>query len=398
MVLDYNDKKYCINCDWLQYSCILMDDNPTIRKVDGYRIELVQGNNIFRHRALVYDSLGCKWLTLLWSPYSSRLNTRLLTCQVSNELLYMGSIHEAHRLLERVIDCTFNSMGRIDLCCDFVADNDFLTNIYELVNCSAYMQGKSEDTIWRHRVSVGDGFQKMQPHCLNFGTMASEIKVKIYNKSRELGLVGGKQKSPEFDDYGQPVEGSPTDEHKPWISDEWRTAGFNLKKVWRMEFSMKGANQLRSKNHAITLDDVASSEWQMLTFIGLYNKRAVVRKAKGKRKGHKNEDEIIRLLDLPTDGNHLKWFEGNPPSHINTAAIPIIRSMMSRISEPCIMANEDNYMAYTNTIITLVENNRLGTWFKNRFGGDVIDVCQDIFQDAGTRIIEQPAEPSRFFD
>lgn len=398
MVLDYNNRKYCINCDWLQYSCILMDDNPTIRKVDGYRIELVQGNNIFRHRALVYDGIGRKWLTILWSPYSSRLNSRLLTCQVSNELLYMGSIHEAHRLLESIIDCSFNSMGRIDLCCDFEADDAFLTNVNMLMDNTAYMQGKSDDALFRHRVNAGNGYYQMQPHCINFGSMASEIKVKIYNKSRELGLVGGKRKSPEFDDNGQPVDDNPVDEHKPWISDEWRIAGFNLKKVWRMEFSLNGANQLRSKNHAITLDDVASSEWQMSTFVGLYNKRAVVRKAQGGRKGHKNEDELIRLLDLPTDGNHLKWFEGNPPSPVNTAAIPIIRSMMSRISEPCIMANENNYMAYTNTIITLVENNRLGTWFRNRFGGDVIDVCQDIFQDAGTRIIEQPAEPTRFFD
>lgn len=387
MVFEYKERKYCINCDWLQYSALLTEDNPMLNNPQGFRIEKVQGNNVFKHRALVYDSIGRKWLTLLWCPFSSRINPRIMTVQVGNEFLYGGVIHESFRLLQSVVDCTFNSMGRIDLCCDFECDNEQLKLLNGINDGSFYIQGKKEGSVWWHAINGGRGFFDKQVHCLTFGSPSSEIKLKIYCKARELGLTGssdGRQ--------------SDEDEHKPYIIEEWKSIGMKPKKVWRIEFSLSGANQLRSDKHALTLDNVASSEWQMQTFFDLYFNRCVIRKNQGRKVGHKNLDERLYLVDLPKKGNHLKWFEGNPPSPSNCHAIPIVRSMMNKITEPAVMANDEVYTSYASTIETLVVRNGLSNWFRNRFGDDCHTYFENLYLNVGSQVVEDYVDARKFFD
>lgn len=398
MIFEHNNKNYVINCDWLQYSVLLCEDNPTLSCPEGWRVEQVQGNNIFRHRALIYDGMGRKWLTLLWSPYSSRLNARIMTVQAANFLLYESAIHQSYNLLMDIVPCGFNSMGRVDLCCDFMADDDFIRKIETLNNGTTYIQGKHEGSTWWHEINAGNGYYAKQPHCLTFGSPTSEIKLKIYNKSRELGLVGGRKKQQSDVDIYAGVPQEEIDGHKPYIVSEWRQAKFDIRKVWRMEFSLSGAGQLRSNNQALTLDDVASSYWQLQTFLGLYNTRAICRQNQGSRHGHHNDDAIFRLLDLPKDGHTLKWFAGNPPTPCNTDAIPIVRTMLNKIIEPCIITNETVYMAYAGSIIALVEQNRLDNWFRNRFGDDCEPFLQELFQCAGTKLIEDFADPKKLFN
>ena len=278
-------------------------------------------------------------------------------------------------------------MGRIDLCCDWEIDDEKLTLLYDLNDGTAYMQGKKEGSTWWHQINAGNGYFAKELHCMTFGSQSSEIKLKIYCKARELGLVGGKTS-----------EDDEPDAHKPWIVDEWKSIKMNPKKVWRMEFSLCGANQLRSKNQALTLDDVASSEWQMQTFFGLYHKRCIIRRNQGNIHGHHNDNERVYLLQLPEDGNHLTWFAGNPPSPMNTNAIPIVRAMMTKITEPAIMANDEVFTSYASTIQQIIASNGLRNWFKNRFGNNPQDYFEDMYQNVGQQVVEDYVDAKKFFD
>ena len=160
-----------INCDWLQYSVILAEDEPEFVCPDGYRLEILQGNNIFRNRILVWDLTGRKWLTLLWSPYSSRLNSRLMTVQVGNELLYQSAINQSFRLLQEITDCSFNSLGRVDICADFQMDEDKMLCLKHLNSGHFYIQAKSEGSNWWHsnnKVLNGRQFDYKTEHCLTW--------------------------------------------------------------------------------------------------------------------------------------------------------------------------------------------------------------------------------------
>lgn len=398
MIFEYNNVKYCVNCDWLQYSVHLSEENPKPNCPDGYRIELLQGNNIFKHRAMIFDKTGRKWLTCLWMPYSSRLNKYLMTVQVANELLYQSAINASFRLLEQCFPAYFNSMGRIDICCDFEGTDDFIKNLNDLNDASSYIQGKKEGSSWWHEIRENNGYFNKQLHCLTFGSARSEIKLKIYHKSRELGLLGGLKKENREMEAIYGVEDQSIDCHKPYIVSEWETAGFNKKRVWRMEFSISGANQIRQDYKSLTLDDVASDEWKVRSFLGLYNSRCVIRKNQGGRRGHKNLDEVIRLLDLPTELSKLKWAETQSELDGNISAIPIIRSMMTKISDPIIMSNDEVFTSYATAICDLVNHNRLSGWFKSRFGDDVQVYMENIYQNVGTQVVEVAADPIRFFD
>lgn len=387
MIFEYNNRKFCINCDWLQYSVIVGEDDVALRQVEGYRIELVQGNNVFRRRALVYDAIGRKMLTLLWSPFSSRLNSRLMTVQIANELLYGGLIHESFRLLQCIVDCHFNSMGRIDLCCDFEMDDAGLILLNDINDGSAYVQGKKEGSSWWHEINGREGYFAKEMHCLTFGSPSSDIKLKIYCKSRELGLVGGGDKR-DID----------PDEHKPYIPAEWELIGMNKKKVWRIEFSLSGAGQLRCNNQSLTLDNVASSEWQMNTFFRLYHKRCIIRRNMGNRHGHKNLDKRVYLVNLPKEGSDLTWFEGNPPSPMNCNAIPIVRAMMNKITEPAIMANDEVFVTYAGAIQQIVATNGLLSWFRNRFTLEPQEYFEKLYEDVGTQVVEDYVDARKFYN
>lgn len=382
MNFEYNNRSFVVNCDWLQFSVITRDESPEIYCPDGYRLEISQGNNIFRNMGILYDVSGRKILTILWSPYSSLLNSRLMTCQFANEMLYMSAVHECWRLLQEIVPCSFNSMGRVDICCDFELTDEELKIVSHLNSGHYYIQGKSEGSAWWHMCREGN-FKRKQIHCLSWGSPTSEIKVKLYHKSRELGLVGNEKDTPDKKNY---------------IVSEWKSVGFDIKKVWRLEFSLCGAGQLRYDNKMISLDDVASISWLVGTFCRLYAKRFVMRMNQGRRKGHKNLDTIVPFLDIPKDGIELRWAEDESNRPEVTDNIKLLRTMMRNINNPAIMANGALFGYYADAISTLVHSSRLESYFTGRFGSEVDAYLDSVAESVGGGIVERIADPSRFFE
>lgn len=370
-----------INCDWLQYSVILEDENPEFICPDGYRIEVLQGNNIFRYRALIFDEQGRKWLTLLWSPFSSLLNKRLMTVQVANQLLYYNAINLSFNLLQQCVDCHFNSCGRVDVCADFQIDDEKLETLRHLNSGHYYVQGKGEGSVWWHSTNESNGearYQRNQLHCLSWGSKNSDIKVKCYNKSREQGMLAA---NPEPE--------------KPYIVQLWREAGWDEKSVWRLEFSLSGTGKLRWKNAEIKLQEVSSTAWLTDVFYSLYGSRFVVRENQGKRCGHKNLDALRPLLDLPEVDDIITRSLGTMDNAQASDAVKLLRKLMSQLESPVVTSNVDVCEGLVSAIWKVVEANRLNSYFLNHFGSSADEYLQNVMDNAGTGIYEVDGKPSR---
>lgn len=381
MYFTYQKNRYCVNCDWLQYSVHLRDPEPEIMCPDGLRIELCQGNNIFEHRALVFNASGSKYLTLLWKPFSKVLPANLMSVQVANEYLYLGGqgVLWSFQDLQKIVECTFNAIGRLDICCDFEGSEERTRFLSHINSGHYYVQHKSEGSAWWHEVNDGRGTRK-QLHCLTWGSQKSEIKVKVYHKSREQGLINSDQ--PE----------------KPWIIQEWKLNGMDIHNVWRLEFSLSGAGQLRYKGEPIRLEHVADSQWLLDVLCELYHARFVTRIAQGRRTGHHNNDERIYLFPFPKHSAGIKWAEPKGRDYELPAAITLLRSMMRQVDNPAVMSAKPTFQDYAGTILNLIDNHKLHGYFVRTYERDPQEYFSELWQNVGQGIRYTTPSPAKLMD
>lgn len=380
MYFTFNENRYCVNLDWLQFSVLLKEQEPEIFCPDGYRVELCQGNNIFEHRALVFDGRGAKFFTLLWKPFSKVLAPNLMTCQVANEYLYFAGqgVKWAFEVLNQMVECTFNAIGRLDICCDWECSEKRLSFLRHLNSGHYYAQHKSEGATWWHE----KGHHRKELHCLNWGSRSSEIKVKTYNKSREQGLIDNPNATPE----------------KPWIVQEWKLNEMDVTKVWRLEFSLAGAGQLRYKGNPITLENVQDERWLMDVFFDMYHHRFVTRINQGKRNGHHNNDTRVYLLNLPARPNILKWADPKGHDYELPAAITLLRSLMRQIDNPAVMSAKPTFSDYATTILNIINNYHLSGYFIRTYEQSPDDYFEDLWRNVGAGIRHTTPSPTRLMD
>lgn len=377
MITTYQNETYCINLDWLQFSVHLKSPEPELLCPEHIRIELCQGNNIFKNRALVFNEQGEKMLTLLWTPYSSVLPQNLMTCQIANPYLYMGGlgIKWAYETLQEIVECSFNAIGRVDICIDFQGNEQRTQFVSHLNSHNYYVQAKKEGSTWWHE--LGDG--KKQIHCLAWGSPTSEIKVKLYHKSREQGVL----------------DGNPDNAEKPWIIQEWQTAGMNISNVWRLEFSLNGVGQLKWNNEPITMELLQDENWITHVLCELYSTRFITRINQGRKKGHKNEDKRVYLFPLPARASHLKWQETKLDHYNLPAAITLLRSMMRQIDNPAIVTARPVFEYYAKTICNIIRDYSLEGYFRRTWQQSSAEFFDTLKANTGKGIHETIASPQR---
>ena len=382
MYFTHDKKRFCCNCDWLQYSVHLKDQEPELFCPNNLRIEICQGNNIFEHRALVFDGRGSKLLTLLWKPFSKVLPNNLMTVQVANESLYVANgmgIKWSFEIVSQIVDCTFNAIGRLDICLDFEG-SEYITKFLGHLNSGHYyVQAKSEGSTWWHDTG-GQSISKKQLHCLTWGSPHSEIKVKIYHKSREQGILNGEEPA------------------KPWIVNEWKEAGMDEKNIWRLEFSLQGAGQLRYQGKVISLDNVADCNWLLMILCQLYAERFVCRINQGRRNGHKNNDEKVLLFNLPKSPHTLKWAEPKGKDYEIPAAITLLRSMMRQIDNPVVMSHKPTFETYVTAISDIIRDHRLDGYFLRTYNQEPDSYFCDLYNNVGQGIRTCTPSPNRLMD
>lgn len=382
MILRLGNYTLCVNCDWLQWSVRLIEEFPEMQCPAGFRLEILQGNNIYRNRAILYDSQGRKWLTMLWSPYSSVLDSRIMIVQAANWLLYCDTGGSIMDVLQSIVDCEFNSMGRLDICCDFVMCPRIMEILKHLNSGHYYVQGKKAGSSWWHeRKADGNAFFHKELHCQTWGSATSEIKWKIYYKSLEINALDG--------------EAHKCD--KPWIFSEWEAAGLDVKNVWRIEVSLCGACCLRWDDKIISISDALSGAWLVNVFGNLLETRFIIRINQGRRDGHKNNDTKVSLFLIPWSSIHLAWVR---PRDVPapSAAVVSVRRLMRCLDDASTMANPVVFNSIANSVCDIVEAEHLGEYFESRFGSDPVTYFTEMSQSVGLGLVESIDTPSRMFD
>lgn len=394
MFFTYHDEPYCINCDWLQYSLQLYCQNQIIHCPEGYRVELCQGTNVFKRRALVFDREGRKVLTLCWEPYSSQLNPLLMTAQVSNHLLYTGGIEPSLTLVKEIFpDCYYNAVGRFDLCCDFRMTDKRMQIFKHLNSGHIYVERKTEGSGFWHAAKAGD-YKHNQHHCLSWGSKHSEIKVKLYNKSRELGLLENPNAQCE----------------KPWIVNEWKLVGLDPSNTWRLEFSLRTNGQMRSKEDRIMLPMIANPDWLLGVYSDLYSKRFVTRynqgkgaaknkESKDKKASHHNTDRRVYLLDLPSNGEKIEWQK--PLSSGKNQSIPavtLLRSLLNQVENEALLSDPAVCRQYAATIREVVYSFRLIDYMESRTGMECNEFLRLLESSSGEGVREKIMSIAQLID
>ena len=375
MIIQENSRKYCFNVDWLSFSVKLLNEDANLTCPQGYRLELYDGNNIFKHRAILMDEFGRKILTMLWKPHSSIIAPNICTVQVGNELLYSEEEDSVMKLINKITPCSFNSFSRIDLCIDFEVDNRLMAIIRKLDNGSHYVQGKQNGAKWWHEGEY-KGVKQQISHCLNWGSQSSEIKVKLYNKSREQNLLTPNGVS-----------------DKPYIVEQWKWADFDIKNVWRLEFSLSSSGSLLWKNSYIDWNMYFSSLWRYEVFCSLYNSRFVIRKKEGKKVGHKNNDKIVEFLKLPKPTERLKWVESNLDIE-SKESISAVRRIMKELEKPYSLCNEIVFTSLADTLTTMVRVGSLDYYFQRTTGYSVEEYISNIYDSVGVGVVKPELKPS----
>jgi hypothetical protein len=213
-----------------------------------------------------------------------------------------------------------------------------------------------------------------------WGSPKSEIKVKVYHKSREQGLLNGNEAD------------------KPWILKDWQAVGFDIHNVWRLEFSLNGAGQLRWKKEPITLDMVSDDYWLLDVICQLYDTRFVTRRNQGRRSGHKNEDARVWLFQLPKRAQGLKWADNKGKDYECPASITLLRAMMRQVDNPAIMSNKPTFTDYANTILNIIDNHRLHGYFVRTWEKDPKEYFNELWQYVGEGVQKTAPPPRKLMD
>jgi len=236
---------------------------------DDYEVETLSGNNIFQERR-IFRYRGSKLLTVLSKPKSTRfLHQNLHLLEVGNRWLY--DFCDLRGLLTAFYpDFIFSNLSRVDICCDFKASKTQMDVIRGLGDGSLYIGGKS-----RGRVDFEEGVSR-RPFCFNFGSIESEVKWKLYNKTKEINATS--------------VECT-----KPWIRAKWRNAGMGDAGIWRCELSFHPSRFTNDLGMSIGPWDIYATELLGHFWMELYRRRFIV-----KKRGHsrRSNDEVVPFIDV----------------------------------------------------------------------------------------------------
>lgn len=226
---------HAISIDWLSLYCKMGEYRngyfvaaPELPQVAGYVYVLLP------YGSRQYAEIWCVYLEkeklceIQRHPYSSALDPSGCIIKFDNRLLYDEGVWRKISSFLVFHQITVQSVSRVDICADFnrfetyeVVDmiRDFLAMNLRHVgrgNGAAHFEHRSK--VDKHtRINDYD----MQYSGLSFGSHSSDIRVYLYNKTKELAEV----------------------KDKPYISDLWERIGLkNTRKnpVWRLEVSISG--------------------------------------------------------------------------------------------------------------------------------------------------------------
>lgn len=231
----------CINLDWLEVYCL---EPPTIGldadyyRSKGYHVsEREYGTPNYNQMFTFIDDFGYSYLEIRRQPKDSNTFLPANACHIrlSNRTCYTNSPVSLLQSFLATHAYTFVSIKRVDICLDFEVF-DYGDNPQRFVK--RYIAGKYSKINQADIAARGyDAWTERTWHYIHWGSKASPISTKLYDKTREL-----------------------KDAHdKPYIRQAWFAAGLvtdpvgmtklaadgstYTPQIWRLEFSIQSGRQ-----------------------------------------------------------------------------------------------------------------------------------------------------------
>lgn len=366
MYLQMYSRPLVVNCDWLSFS-VKIDLNSQVVAPSGYRYEKLAGTNVYKDRYILYDKAGNKVMTFCCNPYSSVIPDNIATCQIANPFLYDPDVDKLVRLVHTFFNGYFNGVSRYDVCCDFCPSDSEFKTIRKLTSGAQYVSGKSEGSIFWHSESYKDRDVRMA-HCLSWGSAASALKIKLYNKSMEIHA----------DDIIMC--------EKPYILKQWMDFLQDVNKVWRLEFSWTDVNQLAIDGHRLSFEDCLSSDIMCRFFSEVKAKRFIIRMNQGRRGGHKNLDEIVPFLPFKIEGAKIR--RANPM----TAREPLseeralARHLWMHMADRAVLCEPDRYHQLRAILIDMATSSDIWAYLDSLCDGSFMLWLKTMDESVGSGV------------
>ena len=335
--------------DWMAISILFDDDLPKSAPPNHIWVVNEHGTNVWNHHACLFNEYGEKVLTLLAKPKAEGfLQSRAGLVEVANEWLYHGiGVGGALDLLHWCCPFSVTGISRLDLCMDFCPDLNQRDVIKGLAEGRYYVSGKrSGSGFWSvcNEPWVPAMWQGKCPHCQSWGHKTTQVKWKLYYKSKELRDAGGGWFA------------------KPYIVDGWRKFGLDENNVWRLEVSMKDCNTLVYGNGAISYSAWAAHELEIFT--GMYCGRFQVRANQGHK--DKSNDDAVMFLPISTIGRvRCKKYEGDD---VRSSRVSLLRSLVKYAATEEVYMDIASRKALSQHVESIVMNDNLTDYFKAMTG------------------------------
>lgn len=334
--------------DWLGLSLRLASEPGDI---PGHVWREYSATNVWAKRRVLWSDEGDKVLTLLSEPRGGIIDSKAALLEVENEWLYHGGGIDA--MLEKLIKvCSFEVMGisRLDLCVDFNPTPEQTDIIMGLAQDKYYVGGKrSGSGFWSTNTAEclhPDWLGKKIPHSQSWGHKTSDIKWKLYYKTRELWEAGGWKFA-----------------HKPYIIDQWREHDMDVSNVWRLEVSMKHLNNTQLYGQVVDLGVLRNFRAEFL--VNLYRQRFVVR-ANESHKDRTNDKEI-EFLPMPNIGKNVSK---TPTKRLaeHSGRITLLRHLVTSLDDEHVFLDQPTRYTVFQAISDIVERDHLDNYFRAMTG------------------------------
>lgn len=303
--------------------------------------------NVWNSRWVLFNDHGEKVFTLLFQPRSSVIAADCALFEVANEWLYHGiGMTGALALLRQCCDFDILGISRFDLAADFNPSSRQAGVIRRLATGECYVQKKQNRVPWWQSLGdpwVPEMWRKEVPYDQTWGHKTTDIRWKLYYKTKELRDAGGGNS---FD--------------KPYIVDMWNEVGLDVNNVWRLEVAVRNANRFEFMNERLTFDRFLHSGSNL--FQSLYTSRFKVRA----RQGHadRSNDRLIPFLPV---GEIKKQFKCRRSETIaeHNGSLTLLRHLVSDIQTEQVLINEPVRESLLQTIETVLERDGLHRYFRS---------------------------------
>lgn len=363
--------KFITAIDWLSFSGEIstpeiFEEDYNFLLNDKYHIERCSGTNIFQNRFIVWDTSLNKVATILCNPKSSLLSNWLCLLEIGNYYLYNGRLEVTISEICEIFQIRLEKISRLDVCCDFQkcyrSDSEVMRAdifIYQLFTNVFYVQGKKEGACFFDikKSSKNDKIFNM-PRQIGFGSKTSEIKWKIYNKTKEINECS----------------------QKYYIRESWRGV-FDESRgdVWRCECSISHFSTYEfdlGENISFAMNDIYMKDLVAKLFVCLQQKRFQIRVNQGNANSSRNEI-------VPIFGNFENNFEISKRAGINNVPRDEIKSYIRASVGLCSSHyqkfHSERAVKIANEIIFMVKEGNWQEWFSNAFGFEVEDIKMKLF-------------------